>query len=505
MSYSNLKIFLPDTIHFHERNFKSLFDFFSRHDLKITKNNDINSWSALYGDYKSKEKELSPYSCKIKTLSTKDKLNFTYKGKNIWGIARAELLSYFLPKIEYNIFTTKKDDIQQLELMSKVCINTVVNCFSATMYFIDYWKKKLESIQVHNYALIFSGSQIYNRTLLETLKHSQTTPVVMEHFFTGNEYYFEERYTPIANSSDLKHLYINNDKNNNDNDRKRIKAINKVLLSKNRNVKKTGNFLHLDFTEGKTVALIGQVVNDFSIIETANEYLNPIYFYKDFIEKSIKSGLNVVFKAHPWEHKKNNVKNSFTKNMILAWAQEELTKEERNKLVITEDSDISSLFLQADYVAGLCSQGLLESVFHGFKPLQFGNAFFGGYGFTNDYNNIDSFIKDVKEKNVEGTLNLSEYIKYEDFMVTSLEGELVSIHKSGILSLESKLRQYPLIPLVENKKPIISKKIHNELEEMTIEKVEEISRTMKKLKKLKKQPKTFFKDSKYSILRKLTR
>lgn len=318
MSYSNLKIFMPDTIHFHERNFKSLFDFIERHKVNVTKNTEVNSWAGLYGDYSSKLDEIQPYLKKLKNLSLDELFLFRYASQTIWKVARAELLSYFLPKVEFNVYIKHRDDKAHLDLMLNLDRTVVLHCYAASMYFMDYWKAKLASIPVQKYALIFSGSQIYNKSLLEVLKHSQTTPIVMEHFFTGNEYYFEDRYTPIANASDLKYLVHHKVKEDaeNDYDRRRLKAINKILLSNNRNVKKTGEFLHLDFPEGKTVALIGQVVNDYSVIETATGYLNSVEFYKEFIVKAIDSGLNVVFKAHPWERHKNNVRTSFTKDMI---------------------------------------------------------------------------------------------------------------------------------------------------------------------------------------------
>ncbi len=451
MSYSNLKIFFPDTVHFHERNFKSLFAFIDRHKVDVTKNNEINSWTGLYGDYTEKASELAPYLKVLKKINSSDLFTFRHGSQTIWKVARAELLSYFLPKIEFNVMVKERDDLAQFELMLKLDREVVLDCYSASMFFMDYWSKKLKEIPVQKYALIFSGSQIYNKALLEVLKHSQTTSVVMEHFFTGNEYYFEDRYTPIANRSDLKYLVIPEHNNTNDYDRRRMKSINKILLSNNRNVKKTGEFLHLNFEKGKTVALIGQVVNDYSVIETASEYLNSVSFYQEFILKSIDAGLNVVFKAHPWEHHKNNVRTSFTKNMILAWAQEELNEQQRAKLVVTENADIDSIFKQVDFVAGLCSQGLLESVFDGFNPLQFGNAFFGGRGFTSDYISVDDFICDYRSDSISGFLSLSEYKSYEDFLVVALEKELVSVHGSGILTLESKLKEYPLIPLLVKK------------------------------------------------------
>ncbi|MFY0642115.1 MAG: hypothetical protein JXR16_13775 [Bermanella sp.] len=507
MSYSNLKILMPDTIHFHERNFKSLFDFIERHKVNVTKNSEVNSWAGLYGDYSSKLNEIQPYLKKLKNLSSDELFLFRYASQTIWKVARAELLSYFLPKVEFNVYIKHRDDKSHLDLMLNLDRAVVLNCYAASMYFMDYWKAKLASIPVQKYALIFSGSQIYNKSLLEVLKHSQTTPVVMEHFFTGNEYYFEDRYTPIANASDLKYLVHHKvkDEESNDYDRRRLKAINKILLSNNRNVKKTGEFLHLDFPEGKTVALIGQVVNDYSVIETATEYLNSVEFYKEFIIKAIDSGLNVVFKTHPWERHKNNVRTSFTKDMIEFWVNNDLTNKQKSKLVITETADIDSIFKQVDFVAGLCSQGLLESVFDGFKPLQFGNAFYGGRGFTSDYVCVDDFLSDLNSEHVSGYLTLGEYKEYESFLVSAFERELVSVHKSGILVLESKLKEYPLIPLVEKKLDVPSKEAHNVVQELSISKVDNTSSTVRKLRKLKKDPKAFFKDSQYSFLRAISK
>ena len=503
MNYSKLKIFLPDTVHFHSRNFKSLFDFIDRYKINVTKNTEVNSWAGLYGNYSSKKNELKPYIKKIKSLSKEELFLYRYSNQTIWKVSRAELLSFFLPNVEYNLNVKERDDLANFNLMIQIDQKTVLNCFAAAMYFMDYWKFKLSSIPVQSHVLIFSGSQIYNKSLLEVLKHSQSTPIILEHFFTGNEYYFEERYTPIANSSNLK--YAVNEKINgkelNDYDRRRLKSINKILLSNNRNVKKTGEFIHLNFHEGQTVALIGQVVNDYSVIETATTYLNSIEFYKEFIFKAINSGLNVVFKAHPWEQHKNNVGTSFTKDMIQYWAKKELTDKQKSKLVITENADIDSIFKQVDFVAGLCSQGILESAFSGFKPLQFGNAFYGGKGFTYDYTSIDDFISDYTRDEMVGNLSLDEYQEYEHFLVLALERELVSIHKSGILLLESKLKTYPLIKLLNEAPPSASSAPHEKVEVLPVFEAKEASDTVRKLRKLKKDPKSFFKDSRYGILR----
>ncbi|MFT6895869.1 MAG: hypothetical protein ACJA13_000266 [Paraglaciecola sp.] len=504
MTYKTLKVLVPDTVHFHEKNFKSLMGFFLRHNITLTKNDEVNSWASLYGDYSTKLVELQPYLAQLKRVKKTDLFEFSYKNINVWAIARAELLTWFLPKIEFNIHIAEKNDKDHFKLMYAINEGVVANCYAAVMFFLDYWKKKLASIRVQSHALIYSGSQIYNRTLLEVLKHSQTTPIVMEHFFTGNEYYFEERYTPIANSTDLRHAYYKPEKSI-EYDRLRIKATNKVLKSNNRNVKKTGDHLNINFESGKTVGLIGQVVNDYSIIETATNYLNSVAFYKEFITKSTTNGINVVFKAHPWEKHKDNVRTSFTKDMLEQWAETELTAEQQARLIITESVDMDCIFNQVDYVVGLCSQGLLEACFEGFKPVQFGNAFYSGRSFTNDYALIDSFISAVNEMKINGTLGLDEYKRFEDFLVEALEKQLISVHKSGILSIENKLKAYPLIPLVENRSHLPQKITHQEIETALSSKVIVNSYPNKKLKKLKNDPKSFLKDSNYGFLRALSK
>lgn len=174
--------------------------------------------------------------------------------------------------------------------------------------------------------------------------------------------------------------------------------------------------------------------------------------------------------------------------------------------MITETADIDSIFKQVDFVAGLCSQGLLESVFDGFKPLQFGNAFYGGRGFTSDYICVDDFLSDVKNELISGYLSLDEYQSYEDFLVSALERELVSVHKSGILVLESKFKEYPLIQLLEKKVVSTQSTIsHEDVEVLPIHKAKEVSATVRKLRKLKKDPKSFLKDSRFSLLRNISK
>lgn len=511
MSFRSLKLFFPDSVHFHERNFKSLFGFITHNNIFCTTNTEINSWVAAYGNYDDKQSELDYYLDILKNKDQEQIFNIKYNQHLIWKIARAELLSYYLPIPAFNNETNQRDDIANFKLMLKLDEVVTLNCFAAAMYFIDYWTNKLKDIPVHNFACIFSGSQIYNRSLIEVLKHSQTEPVIFEHFFTGNEYYCEHRYSPIANDSDIKlsNHSIADLSNNIENDRNRIKAINKVLTSNNRNVKKTGKTFEANFVDGAVITLVGQVVNDFSIIETATNYLNSIAFYKEFISKTTARGNNVIFKAHPWERHKNNLKKPFTLESLSTWVNNELTHEQKQRIIFTESADIDCLFKQSDMIVGLCSQGLLEAAFEGFKPIQFGNAFFAKQGFTHDFLSIDQFIEESNQKDFTGILSLSEYKAFESFMVTALQVELVSVHPSGISTLKNKLKPYPLISLIDTadlKDSPVIEKAKKVLPDNAAQMIpNKSSTTYRKILKLKKDPKSFLKDSKFKFFRAISK
>ncbi|MDK4603517.1 capsule biosynthesis protein, partial [Kingella kingae] len=65
--------------------------------------------------------------------------------------------------------------------------------------------------------------------------------MVMESLFTGNEFFCEERYSPIANRTDIMHKAVYQsllDKINSESvyENERMKAINKMILMKNKNV-----------------------------------------------------------------------------------------------------------------------------------------------------------------------------------------------------------------------------------------------------------------------------
>ncbi|WP_421173018.1 hypothetical protein [Aeromonas sp. 601115] len=494
----DISILFPDSIHFHERNFKSLFDLISRHNIQHTFVKERNSWVAAYGNYENFKAELESFYKNLEKINHHELCNISVNGINLFSVCRNEALTFFLPMASFRQrIDGVPDNRRLLEIMYAVDKEALLLNLSAAWSWLEFWSETLSKVKNHTYACIFSGAQIYNTALLEVLKTHPTTPLVMEHFFTGNEYYIEEKYEAIPNNTNLKHANVYKavdiEEDHFELNRTKIKSINKVLLSKNKNVTQpTGDFI-IENNGKKVISIIGQVVNDFSIICTAKHYLSSIDFYIELIDKLLEDEGNfVVFKAHPWERQKNNIRSAMTLECIAKHVSK-LDEDKSSRVFLTEDFNLSDLIKQSDHIVTLCSQSAIEAAFLGVKPVQLGQAFYGKKGFTYDFNIIDEFISSLNQNKLSKTLTLDEYRSLEIFLVKFLEKSLVSIHKSGILSLEKKLKKIPHISLVKTTPP--PQKSANRV----VVSVPKSSVTKKKLDKLKKDPKRFFIDSRYKL------
>ncbi len=518
----NISILFPDSVHFHSKNFKSLFDFIERHKIKHTFIDDRREWVSAYGDYSSYTEELSVYIERLNENSLDELLSINVNGVNLFDVCRDEALTYYLPKSDFrNQVISFPIREELIKIMWETDCQSLILNMSAAWSWCDFWSERLGGLKNHTYVMIFSGAQIYNRTLLEILKTHPSTPLVMEHFFTGNEYYLEERYSPIPNNSDIKHSnYYNAIKINAENEdlnRLRVKAINKVILSKNKNVKQPSFSEIIPSKNRDIITIVGQVVNDFSVICTATKYLSTIDFYINLIDGLLKStDCFVVFKAHPWERNKNNVKSALTYDEINNYING-LSIDLQERIYITEDFNLQELIKQSKHVVTLCSQSAIEAAFSGLKSIQFGNAFYGNKAFTYDFNDIDDFINEYKCGKLNPYLTLNEYDSFELFLVKVLEKNLVSVFNSGILSLEKKLFVTAPIPLAKVEcdtnvdsfptttvsvvqPKIISQEKKIEENKVTKVNVPSIQSKNKKIAKFRRDPKKFFLDSKYKTL-----
>ncbi len=506
-----MKILFPDTLHFHERNFKSLMDLIALPEYNPIFISDYNELKAKYGYYQDVKTYVLKYYDDLKKLNKIDLFNYKIGAKKVFSLVKAEMLSYLMAQKNWYSEQISSEDEFIFNKAYRENYETLLLNMSFCLFWIDFWKKILKQHTNINVAIVFSNSLIYTKTLSYLIENTPIKLFVVEHFFTGNDYYFEEKYTHIANNSDVKFInfykklkneFDNTDENSRHNDI--IKAINKVRLANNKNVKQPLAYdkekIKFD-NSNPFVLIIGQVINDFSILETDLANINSLQLYIKLIDEIIQSTeYNIIFKAHPWEKQKANIKQSLTKDTIYEYIYRNYEEEDIRRIKILEDYNLEYLITHSKYVIGLCSQSLLEAAIKGKKPIQFGDAFFGRKGFTYDFENINDVLECIKS-NKRHMLNVSEYNELQKFLTILLQYHLVSVHKSGISSLRNKLSfENQLIKLVSNKKEMdlfpSEKKEDISIKKKFFKYIIKITVSNKKYKKFINNPERFFLDSK---------
>jgi len=476
-----IKILFADNLHFHKRGFKSLFDFIEKYNIlhKFTEHSD-KTLLYKYGNYKTQKANFLNSFTLLEQYTSEDLFAYRYKAINIFSLCKAEILTYTMTFPNWYNNKIPYDDKFIFQKLYKENREELLLNMSVAVYWVDFWMVFFKNSEKYTHCCVFSGSLIYQKSLIEIAKNTPMEVMIFEHFFTGNDYYCEHKYDHIANNSDIKYdNYYNNVLDIKEMDvisfeNEKIKAINKVLNASNKNVKQPEKVDEALFKNNKkTVLILGQVINDFSIIETKLENICTLIFYKELISKIIhNTDFNIIFKAHPWERQKANLKSSLTYNELMKF---NLDHKFQNRVKLVEDYNIESLFEQSDIITTLCSQSALEAAFAGKKVVQFGDAFYGKKGFTYDYLTINNFIKDIHK--IKNTLSLSEYAQYELFLLKTLSFHLVSVHPSGIASLRDKFNKRKTIKISNSnvyRLEAIKNKYENSKAKITLQEIKEI-------------------------------
>ncbi|MGF6329740.1 hypothetical protein ABH909_002618 [Pseudomonas sp. BS3782 TE3695] len=520
------KFFIADPLHINQRNFGSLYEYLDESKSAVIFNEERQDLLSLFGDYSSQQDSLFEEYTELALLPQEKLFEASTLEVNLFKVARAELLSLLITQ---DNFSDKPLPTSTKELFNYIYKNereTLLWNMASAMQWLNHWSPVIKQ---HNpkFVLVFSGSLIYARSLLELLKNRAPRAFVLESFFTGSDNYIEEKYEPIANNSNLKftayYRSLGADELPLEWDRNRNKAINKILGAKNKNVNQPAENTKKLFSNNRPTLLIaGQVLNDFSLLEHNNIGLNSLDFYKKLIQRILEeTDLNVIFKAHPWERKKKNIGHPLTLTELEKhFKVGDLPFEHENRLLLLEDYNIKSIFKQTEYVAGLNSQALLEAAFEGFRPIQFANAFYGNKGFTSDYTceSLDFFISDLKAGKIPSKLGLEQYKSYETFITKALQFSLASAFPSGKAMLRSIFHITPHIPLITKTADNQTAKIVQPATPTKLAKGQSASekkdvtvittgtppppsKRRKKLNKLLKTPKKFFMDSKNTRIR----
>ncbi len=523
---SKLNILLADDLHINVKNFASFHNFMKQQGATVKNINTRRDWITVYGHYEPMA-SVRERARLLAKLVADELYTYQVKGVNLFNVARAEVMARVVVQPEWHCARyphTSRGIFDQLMAQNK---QVLFLGLAAAWDWLDFWTQALADEKQFTHACIFSGSLIYQRTLMELLRFTPTKVIVMETFFTGNDYYCEEKYEPIANNTNLKHKTVfeslAREEPENLVDRERIKAINKVLAMNNKNVQQPDTGVPLVFAdEAKIVTIFGQVVNDFSLLEYRGIGLCSIALYKELIHELASSGFNVVFKAHPWEEKRANIGRPLTRDVIRNYIAT-LPEPLQQRVQVVNHYPIDKLFAMSDAVVGLNSQSLIEAAFHGFKPIQFGDAFFGNKGFTHDFTpaQVSEVVLSLRQGSLSGSLSLTEYRCFQDFLVTALQRFLVSCFDSGLVRLAKVFEMPVSLALLSGEKSnaqvqtklgnpvaaaipaagLATASANSQKEGTLVTAASDPSPLERKLHKLRRNPRKFFADSSNGLVR----
>lgn len=493
-----MRILLADSVHINKKNFPSLLEAVSQHEVFTTK--ITLDQVARYGRYES-DREVQRISREFKNFSATDAAGFSENEINVFSLCESEMLTFLITKSDFDpgIFDWEQEariDYYLRQYPTELKLN-----LAAARYWVRYWVKQFEELPVMHASIVFSGSSTYQKALIEIAKQTQCRNFVIEGTLSGDRFYFEEKYDRIANNSDIKFANVfrkslaslPSDKIR----REHNKAINIYRNLNNKNVVQPPSSGTVSFSNDcKTALILCQVLNDYSLVE---EMIHSIGIYKDLINYLSQNGINVIVKCHPWELQKANLKKNHTYNELREFIGE-LPLEQMKRVRIYDSRNIKDLFSASDFVVGINSQSLLEAATFGFKSIQVGNAFFGNKGFTHDLNRRGflSELNEILSNSANGILTLDEYENFLNFSAAYFQSHTIPTSKMGVNMINKRLTEYKGVSLV-NYKEAESNKLNVEAPHVT--QIEKRRPYNKKLLKLKRDPYRFFRDSNVPALR----
>lgn len=465
-----IRIALADSFHIHDRNFPSLFAAIGQEGVAsstlLSKDDDGYKLITSTGDYRDLEERASPLAARFvrneaevfKTRDADTLYGLAVHNLALWPLCRSEFLAFALTQDNWQQEVIPKDDRAIFDKAYSEDLETLALNMAMASYWLNHWYDIRKEVFGHHYCCVFSGSMTYARTLMALLRRSPTKCYVLESTFTGNDFIFEEMYHPVANNLGVQHANVRQARRQpeleelDQYDREVIKARNKILSAANKNVVQPPDSALPAFPEERPIALVvGQVVNDFSLIESGFPYVGSIAVYRELLQKLLdETEYNIIFKSHPWENKKVHLQTPKTFD-ALADMVAELPEAQRARVLLVEDVNLHGLIDRSQYFLTFCSQAGIEAALLGLRPFVLGKAFYSGAGFTVDCPDIDSMVQAVQTQ--PGELTLADYKCFDRFLVDLFQYGTVSIFESGEKKVARLLaRSFPL----EQKTPIKS-------------------------------------------------
>lgn len=418
------RVLFLDKIHLSDRSFPKLHEYLKANKIDIDYLDANNSFILKAGDYLGNTNIVNELFL-INSIYEEINENYLYKGYNIFELCYEELMLYMLKFKEFHNDLSENNNV--FDIMKRKYTNILKAHLAVSVYWINYYEKNLNKITQTNKVILFSGSSTYQKVFFDFIKINkvETDVIVCENLFTGRDFYFEKRNTSIPNNSLIKYEQLNDN-----NSISKEHVLDKVRNQQNLNVKQPSRELKELFNNSnKTILILAQVINDYSLTNKERIYRSSINFYTELINKILlNTNYNVVVKTHPYESKKLNINKNLTKELL----EDMFKNNERIKIV--DNYNIYSLFDQATYIVTLCSQAALEATYYRKKVATLGSAFYGGKGFTYDYLYIDEYIEDLKNNRINEHLNMDEQNNYILFLTNLFQYHLVSDIDTHLLS-----------------------------------------------------------------------
>ncbi|MAS88195.1 MAG: hypothetical protein CMH30_09530 [Micavibrio sp.] len=479
-----MSILFIDNINFHSKNFPELFRTINM--CNYTYRYHFSKYDKLktaYGNYKSHARQLSKYKNKINKQPLSYWLDNDIDGLNLFSFAKAEVLLRAISKKAWYDQCTDNNDTIVFQKLLKSDADLLVDGLAAACLWLEYWEEFFKKNHAkYKYLFIFSNSYIYTKTAALMADRFDITVYVMEHFFTGKDYYIEQTTQSIQSANPLS-LPVPEDTKINE-----IQVNRMFVDSQNRNVKKE-NMAYRSFfdNKSKTVLLVCQVSNDFSLIESHADSLGSIYFYKSAIKEILeKTTYNILIKTHPYEARKLALKDKITYNELTNY-RINLPDHLVSRVEITDRYPFEAMLKQSDCVLSLCSQAGLEALWHKKPVLIHKNAFYSSKGFTKEFSSVDDIVN---------ILNTSERLALSD---TENKAFYAFMTHAKNLLYSAQTAELKFLPLFEN--AAVGKRGENLLGKASFlnsfyvyRKISYILPT-RKIKKLLKDPRGFFRDA----------
>jgi hypothetical protein len=446
-----LDFLLSDDFHINRRNFAALFEFIELHKVRTTVHTRHASLKRSAGAYEGAP-QLASYVRRLRGLDARAlfELEHAYRDTSLrlFALYRAEALSRALTLgPHWHDQPPGRNDWAIFERLYERNRELLLGNIAATQFWIDQFASLYARRGLHfSHAFVFGGSLIFTRVLMQLCSLYETRCMALESTFTGHQFYLEERYTPLAAGPDIQRptvraaLFAEAACGDLATRRAQVHAL--MSAAKNKNVVQPNSTPNLRFSaaERPLLLIVGQVLNDFSIIEQRRCPLSTLASYRALLSACLeRTDFNVVFKAHPWETRKAHLARAHTQEFV-SELRRTMPEAYRQRVLVVSEENLIELGRRADRVVLLNSQAGIELAYHcGLRPSTLGHPYYARAGFSDDFTSCDALLEHVRDAGPRALLDLEGYEQLLEFLACFLGSYCISNTARGAEQLQHRL------------------------------------------------------------------